>query len=94
MILTNNALISTSKSLPAWAAVGIVPGAAHIWSAENTQEAQKRAEPRLTRPAQVFDRLFYNYRLAFVLSGPEEQTVEVLIAHIKISHTILYFLIA
>lgn len=59
LVLTNNALISTSKSLPAWAAVGIVPGATHIRSAEDTQEAQKRAEPgRRTLPAQLFCTLF------------------------------------
>lgn len=76
MILTNNALISTSKSLPAWAAVGIVPGAAHIWSAENTQDAQKRAEPGLrTLPAQVFYMLFIiiDLPLCFVLRR-ESQT--------------------
>ena len=35
MILTNNALVSSSQSLPAWAAVGVVPRATHIWSVED-----------------------------------------------------------
>lgn len=34
VILTNNALVSSSESLPAWAAVSIVPRATHIWSVE------------------------------------------------------------
>lgn len=32
MILTNNALVPPGESLPAWAAVGIVPGSTDVWS--------------------------------------------------------------
>lgn len=34
-ILTNNALVSSGQSLPAGAAVGVVPWATHIWSGKD-----------------------------------------------------------
>lgn len=40
MILTNNALVSPGESLPAWAAVGIVPRSTDVWSGGETTGCQ------------------------------------------------------
>lgn len=90
MILTNNTLISTSKSLPAWAAVGIVPGAAHIWSAENTKRSSEKSRTQSKNsPSSGLLCTFSNYRFAFVLHKEWLWTV---VWPCKFSHTFLYFL--
>lgn len=40
MILTNNALVPPGESLPAWAAVGIVPCPTDVWSGGETTSGQ------------------------------------------------------